>query len=638
MAEERAFGLPLLAKELIEQSARLRTYVLRSSYAILLFGFATLIFWGEVYSNISNPMAILGEGRELFQILMALQIGGIALFTPAITCGAITVEKERNTFGLLLLTRLGPWTILTEKFLGRVFVMGTYLLISLPLFGFCYSLGGIEQKQVWFGFYGLIVMVLQLAALGLFCSTYFRTTVSAFIATYLIGLLMVFGPTFLIEVFRLDSVNWFAGSIWYGVDRTFLGLASFGKSAAIGLSSIFGVESQKLFERMMADLSTNFGQIGLNERMRNSLLFFCPPLIMEATDNTRVAIPSWQVISMGVPSLASSVFFLLLARLFIVRRAFLTPKRYLVMFFQMLDGLFQRANENRFTRGIVLVGERSKLPVYDPVAWRETTKTSLGSFRYLIRIFLALEFPVIAISVLAIATANSDYYRDRHGAISFIVMLCWVIALLLTIVRSATLVSGERSHETLDVLLTTPITSKQFMSQKFRGVIRLMIVVSLPLVTAMIMQCWYALVSHGNNISDDSARYLFVGVVSAVVCLPMFAWISFFMGMWIKSTTKAIFASLGLVVGWMIIPPVISIAIFEAFNVGPGDTLATLLVISPLIVPFFNEIDELNDISQNEWVAILLHFFICGGVLAGVRYLCIKNGARLLGRSEDDWS
>src|SRR5688572_3503195 len=110
-------GLPLLAKELLEQAARPRTYIVRTLYAALLFFFALLIFYFSSYESIANPLALFGRGREVFFNVVRLQFAGVLLFMPAITCGAITAEKERNTFGLLLLTRLSPTTILLEKLL-----------------------------------------------------------------------------------------------------------------------------------------------------------------------------------------------------------------------------------------------------------------------------------------------------------------------------------------------------------------------------------------------------------------------------------------------------------------------------------------------------------------------------------------
>src|SRR4051794_40680725 len=113
----RLRSLPLLSKELLEQSARPRTFIIRTLYAALLFFFSLLIFYLSSYQNFASPLTLLGRGRQVFQQVTLLQFLGVYLFMPAITCGVITAEKERNTFGLLLLTRLGPTTILLEKLL-----------------------------------------------------------------------------------------------------------------------------------------------------------------------------------------------------------------------------------------------------------------------------------------------------------------------------------------------------------------------------------------------------------------------------------------------------------------------------------------------------------------------------------------
>ncbi|TWT57469.1 ABC-2 family transporter protein [Thalassoglobus neptunius] len=641
MARNQTIGLPLLAKEMIEQSARKRTYVVRSVYAILLFGFATLIFSGQIYDRVTSPMQLLGKGREMFFILTMLQIVGIALFTPALTCGAITTEKERNTIGLLFLTRLGPWTILLEKYFGRLILMGTYLLISLPLFGFCYALGGVEQAQVWYGFYALTVLVIELASLAILCSTYFRTTVNAFIATYLIGIALAFGPVFLIEGLGIEIVRVFFREAWSLVDMGFAFFGRMGQLALVGTASFFGSNLDGVLDWQPHSYFSVY-----DRTLRSGFTFFCPVPILEASDSVAVTTPSWQILAMGIPSLAISALFLLMARYFLVWRAFASPRRYLVLFFQSLDRLFQKANQNRVTQGIVLVRESSSLPVYQPVAWRETTKTSLGSFRYLLRIFIALEFPVVAVCAIAIATSVGSFYSNRHPAIAIMVFLCWIIAILLTVVRSASLVAGERSHETLDVLLTTPITSQQLISQKFQGVMRLMFVVATPLLTAMVMQAWYGMVTDSgsdwsrffNQPERSPSAYLFASSLMAVLSLPMFAWLSLLMGLWMKSSTKAIFSSLAIIVAWMVIPMVVLITLFEMFHVGRHDGIVTTLMMSPVVVPFLHEISELDDLFDSHWPIVLANILMYGCFLSLFRYLCYKNGARLLGRSEDNWS
>ena len=62
------FGLPLLAKELIEQAARKRTYVVRVVYATLLFVTAFLFFYETLKVGAASPLAVLGRGRGIARV------------------------------------------------------------------------------------------------------------------------------------------------------------------------------------------------------------------------------------------------------------------------------------------------------------------------------------------------------------------------------------------------------------------------------------------------------------------------------------------------------------------------------------------------------------------------------------------
>ncbi len=637
MQSPRAFGLPLLSKELIEQSARRRTYIVRSVYAVLFFGFALMIFWGTVYSDVDTPFELMGRGREMLTILMTLQIFGVCLFTPALTCGGITTEKERNTIGLLFLTKLSPLTIILEKYLGRLVVMMTYLLISLPLFGFCYALGGVEQTQVWFGFYGLVVTVCQLAALGILCSTYFRTTVGAFIATYLLGFLMFFGPLMLFAMFYRLNMNGPGPLIWMTIDSLMSSVGSIGEFGLNGLGQICGLQpgSQFVWEPEWVSVS-------YNREEEFGFIFFAPILLLSAIDGGPLTVQHWQLVALGLPALGISFYFLFLSWLLLVPRAVVNPKRYLLLLFQVLDRMFHRANQNKVTQGIVLIHDGDKLPEYEPIAWRETTKTAMGSLRYLIRIGLVIEFPVLFICLMAVTLSAGDLYAgSRNPLVAFITCICWVLAILFVVVRSATLISSERSHETLDVLLTTPISSRQFVLQKFQGVKRLLYIVSVPLLTSMSMQAWYCggHYSSGNTSwfgvfserpEQSALFYSFTSLASVMIMLPLFAWLSILIGMWAKTTTRAIFTSLAIIVGW--------IMIFEALDINPGDIFGMMLMISPAVVPLLNEVGEIDDLfDEGVWFAVLMNMIFYGFLLFTIRSIALQNAAKLLGRSEDDW-
>lgn len=609
----QAWNLPLLVKELAEQSTRKRTYVIRTVYALLLFGFATLIFWANVYQEINSPFDVLGRGREMFMTVLALQFAGVYLFMPAITCGVLTSEKERNTIGLLLLTKLGPTTILLEKLLGRLVPMGTFLLLSLPLMGFSYALGGVTQHELWIGIWALFITVLQVGAVALACSAFFRTTVQAFIATYVIGVLIYFGPVMLGEMsytvsefYRVlaDTYN----GIWNALATS---VFSFGPLA--GLSEFVGAPPAG-------------NPLSLQQYDFPGLLL--APIML--VDQWNISL--WQVVPRSLPVIVTIAGFLGLARLFVVRRAFVPSRNLLLKVFHRLDDLFQRINQNRVTKGIVLINESSTLPEGEPVAWRETRKKSLGTLRYLIRIFVATEVPVLIICLL-MATSTS---ASGMEAVSAVLFLLWIMAALLVCVKGATLVAGERSHETLDVLLSTPLRSRELVRQKFRGVRRLMIVLAMPLLTIVFFQTYMRLgfTNYNSGEDDSSLLYFLAAGLAVVVYLPLVAWVSFAIGLRLKSQARAIFASLAVIVGWCAIPLIVGMSILELFRMHQTSVFHYFMLLSPATIIPMAEFTVLDEINHTPWFAVLLNYSFYIPILLLVRWYSLAFAARHLGRAE----
>ena len=79
--------------------------------------------------------------------------------------------------------------------------------------------------------------------------------------------------------------------------------------------------------------------------------------------------------------------------MFLESRAFVPARNYLLEFFRLLDGIF--TDMNHVTGGIVLSKDVNLLPGTEPVAWRETSKKSLGTVRYLFRMLMVLELPLL---------------------------------------------------------------------------------------------------------------------------------------------------------------------------------------------------------------------------------------------------
>ena len=181
------FGLPLLARELVEQAARKRTYVIRIGYAVTLF-ILVLMQPQDAISSGQQGLQALGAGAGVFDRLFSWQLLGVFVIMPIITCSAIAHEKERDTLQLLLVTHLRPATILLEKLLSRVLVMSSMLVMSLPMMAYAFSLGGVTENQIYGGMFILLTTTVYVGSFTLMCSSLCSSTVSAFICTILLGL------------------------------------------------------------------------------------------------------------------------------------------------------------------------------------------------------------------------------------------------------------------------------------------------------------------------------------------------------------------------------------------------------------------------------------------------------------------
>ena len=590
------FSLPLLSKELTEMANRRRTYIIRTIYALLFLGFVGFISIDQMSGLQNNPLAILGRGRQIFETMIYLQFTAIYLFLPAITCSVITQEKEHNSLGLLLITRLSPATIILEKYLGRLITMVTFLMLGLPILAFAYSLGGVSPAMFFNGLWLLMITMFQVAALGVLCSSFFRTTVSAFIATYVFGFLMLFGL-----------------AISHQLNLFFLG----------DFINLIGNQLQSL------PFWSNISFRG-NEEL--SLLLFAPYWFDRFAWGTGFSSVVVTFI-VSIPIILSTFVFLLFAHYFLVRRAFLPSRNYLLNLFKSLGRVFSKINHNRVTRGIVLVKDQVHLPNNEPIAWRETSKKSLGTFRYLFRILVTVEVPVLFLCILI---ATSSPQAVVPGAV-ILLWFVWGLVVLLLAVSATSLISGERSHETLDVLLTTPLSGKNILAQKIAGVKRLCLTLLVPLLAIVFFEAWwkweYAQINpHSRNPYElEWLPYLIGSLLTIGIYLPMLIWLFCWIGMKVKSQTKAILSALGLIVIWCILP---FILVFPILILNPSfneNSIIYGLFLSPASYLVINEIAEFNEFGTI-WAPMIVNSLFYGGCYWLFRSQCHNHIDENLGR------
>ncbi len=607
----RNLSLPLLLKELIEQAARRRTYIIRVVYVTLFFLACLAVILPEVARTGGGPFNMLGVGRHVFISIIGWQFAGVYLFLPALACSVLTVEKERNTLGLLFLTKLGPWTILFEKLLSRLVPMYCLAFCSLPLLAFSISFGGVNATEILTAIWFLSLTAFQVCAIAVACSSYFRTTTAALLACYAAMFVIMFG---------LPVLDWLV------LDNALRNLIS----AWIAWR---GNNSPALFNA--------------NHMYVEIFFFSCfgfAQFIILAERQGVIPNELWLTVLRGVPLFLSGVVPLAIARFFLVRRAFVPSRNLVLNALRRLDRLFHALNKNRFTRGIVVLDESRSEPDFSPIAWRETHKRSLGQTSYLIRVLLALEVPALLIIMTTIFQVADDYY-DGASTICAMTLLVWLVVALLVTVTSAGVISGERGRQTLDILLTLPMTGRQIILDKVAGVRRLVWICAVPLVTCICFEAWWRDVIGERSYSPAQQHYVWwvyeLTALSLVATyLPLMSWLSIWIGLKTKSPTRATLTALIVLVAWCALPLIFVFVLWESWlrPLGFGGSLERsgygfLLQLSPMGLLVQAEIGSLSALSEVPLLPMFINLLVYGTICVVLRTWVLTHADRLLGRT-----
>lgn len=181
---------PVFTREAIVAPRRVRHFLTRGVYAtalLLLIFTAWLVLTGT--QRIANVGDMARFGAVLFQVLAPLQLA-LMLFLAAIQSASnVSVEKDRETLVLLLMSRLTNSELVLGKLFASLLSLGVMLVTSLPIFMLIVLFGGTSFAQVAWTF--LVTAAAVLAAGSLGCTIAFWRE-KTFQTLALVALLLVF--------------------------------------------------------------------------------------------------------------------------------------------------------------------------------------------------------------------------------------------------------------------------------------------------------------------------------------------------------------------------------------------------------------------------------------------------------------
>src|SRR3984957_18329126 len=125
---------PILIRVVDSGGKRRRDLFIRCIYLGLLVGLVLVAILSSGDASSSTDLSTLAKtSSKIFQQMSYLQLGLVALLAPIFTAGAITQEKDSQTYDILLTTPLTNAQIVLGSLLRRVFFVVALLVSGIPI-------------------------------------------------------------------------------------------------------------------------------------------------------------------------------------------------------------------------------------------------------------------------------------------------------------------------------------------------------------------------------------------------------------------------------------------------------------------------------------------------------------------------
>ena len=574
---------PLLRRELTQSAGRRRTWVLRGVVSLVLVS-VMLSWYGGVLSRSTvtgaGTLGFLGAGAELLAGLVVFDLWAMLLLLPALTCSAISAGGEKKTLGVVLVSRMTPAGIVFEKFLARLIPMAWLLLLTGPLLGVTYSMGGFSQGAISAALIVLLLAALQISSVAMFWSSLLGSSQSAFWMTYVSLIVLAAGPPFLIYA---------------------CGLRELFPAGADYFSSLFT-------SYLLSAAMFRFGGSG------------------------------WSVLSDGLPVVVTAGVLILISGLAVSRcreEAPLTGRRVIRGLAWVLTrpewllrhaGLLRKSGRRADVAADVTFEESRVLPATGVIAWREMSLSILArrSGQMLVSVLVLL--------LVLWLSLDEGLGVQQPGPVMtayFLLVLIGAVAVLSTAARS---VVSEREKQTLEVLLTTPVSNRQFLLEKSAGAMR---ICTFVLVLCGVLQACRVMLDDRLQPwmrgSDNALAFWVRSMAYTSLHLLFCLWVGVLCSLRSGSQMKAAAWSL-FVVLMFALGPVFVYGFFSLIWLSANDVLM-LLTVYPVGMWICCEVRDFpgRDVEL-QFACILLSLFFYGLLVCGVRYWALRSAGRHLQR------
>jgi ABC-type transport system involved in multi-copper enzyme maturation permease subunit len=595
---------PILRRVVETGGKRRRDLFIRCGYLGFLIGVVIFSLLSSTGSFGSMSLDALAKvSAQLFRTTSYWQLGMVAFLAPVFTAGAITQEKDSQTYDILLATPLSNAQIVLGSLLSRLFFVVALLVSGIPVFSITQVFGGVAISAIAYSFAiaaatafvtGAIAMAIAVFKVGT------RRTIFSFylfITIYLAGLWMLDGLDYFHPIY-LDplsgavvrsNTSWFTGihpflalrvifnqkehlppdllNLPASLQRWPLGWYfssphTFYISFMFFLSFVL-VSPSIVFLRRLAQSSNSLQswilqklRISKGDKTRKPRAVWSNPIAWrEAKTKASAARASVLRYSFMVAGIGGAIVLL------VMYNTTYEPDRFI-----RLPDSFDPVNST-----ITIFGPHNDAPMImknetvqykEPGSSEKIDKGITGLPRGTYQILGPLTYEPVTrrgakantLSSLTIGPLDRKVSaeRTRQFLLGMIAIEFAVILLIVTNAAAST-VTREKEDGSLDLLLATPITSRYYIWGKLRGLVSFVLpLAAVPIASILIFIISDVIKALGGNGQSDWIVFpesLFVLPGTLVVVIAFAAILGMQMSLRCRRTVMAVMSSVGIVMG-----------------------------------------------------------------------------------------
>jgi len=511
-------GNPILVRVVQGASRRHRHLWLRFAYLAILLLVVLMALIPKTSGG--GSLSDLAKGASVtFKWASITQLALMCFLAPVFTAGAITQEKDAQTFNILLSTPLSNAQIVFGSLMSRLYFVIMLLVAGLPIFFITMVYGGVTSAQIVESFAiaaGTAVLTGSLAIAISMIRVGTRRTILSFYL--MIGL-------YLLAIYFLGqwSRTWIAEAPESIEGRKLSWLAPYHPFLALEVA-LNWIPAPELGRVSAAGWPLKY--------------FYAYPQTV------------YVVLTLGLS------FVLTVLSMFFVRRG---AKEGELTIWSALAAKLGRTPASQRTR-------KPRRVWANPVAWREAVTRAAGANRGLMRYALLAGGAVAAVLLLWTYGTDTGFGpAQARQWLSGMVMIEFGIVLLITANTAATAMTKERESNTMDLLLTTPLTSRYIVWGKLRGLVSFTVpMIAVPVLSVLMFAIYDLMFTKGVGVAYlESAVELaaLMVVFAAATCM-----LGLHFSLRSKKTVRAVMASLGTLILVLLATTALWRSIVQAFG------------------------------------------------------------------------